>query len=284
MKIQPHGKRLSRNIFATSFRELVVAGLLCFGAVALAKPRMPLPPFPPPAPVLYSESFDEAYTVSMTNAVATLGDYAYDESWSGYALQRTGTITPFLVPGVDDTGHTNLAASGAIQFWFKPDWSSVSVTNGTGPGEDVPLLEWTALANNRALVIWSLEASANGSVLALLKPGNGGPDAYLSKTISWKADQWHLLTLDYSTTNTALFIDGKLAAQGAGTPAVSAAAAALSLGSTLTGGLAADGDFDELYCFGRLLRTNDVALYYQETSGQAELGPVSEAEIQAQQA
>jgi hypothetical protein len=284
LKSSASRNRLSHDILTMSSRLLVVAGFLCFGADAHAKPRMPLPPFPPPAPVLYSESFDEAYTVWMTNAEVTAGDYTYDESWSGYALQRTGTVTPFLVPGVDDAGHTNLAASGAIEFWFKPDWSSVSVTNGTGPGEDVPLLEWTALANNRATVIWSLEASANGSVLALLKPGNGGPNAYLSKTISWKADQWHLLTLDYSTTNTVLFIDGKLAAQGAGTPPVSVAAAALSLGSTLTGGLAADGDFDEFYCFGRQLRTNDVTLYYEETSGQAALGPVSEAEIEAQQA
>jgi hypothetical protein len=283
MKSTASRNRPSHIMLTTLSRSLVVVSLL-FSAAALAKPRMPLPPFPPPAPVLYSESFDEAYTVWITNAEVTLGNYTYDESWSGYALQRLGTITPFLVDGVEDTGHTNLAASGAVQFWFKPDWSSISVTNGTGPGEDVPLLEWTALANNRSTVVWSLEASADGSVLALLKPGNGGPDAYLSKTISWKADQWHLLTLDYGTSNTALFIDGKLAAQGAGTPPVSLAAAELSLGSTLTGGLAADGDFDDLYCFGRQLRTNDVALYYEETSGQAALGPVSEAEIQAQQA
>ena len=274
----------SDSIAGTLFKAFLVAGLLISSqSGALAKPRRPLPPIPPTGPVLFSESFDEAYTVGATNAQVTLGNYTYAESWTGYALQRSGTITPFLIPGVDATGHTNLATSGAIHVWFKPDWSSVSVTNGTGPGMDVPLLEWTAVAYNQATVIWSLEVSADGSLLALLKPGNGGPVALLTNGISWQAGQWHLLTLDYGTSGTALFVDGDLVAQGAGTPSVSLAAAQLSVGSTIAGAIPAEGDFDEFSSFGRAQTTNDVTFYYTASSGQAALGPISEAEIEAWQ-
>jgi len=67
MKSTASRNRPSHIMLTTLSRSLVVVSLL-FSAAALAKPRMPLPPFPPPAPVLYSESFDEAYTVWMTNA------------------------------------------------------------------------------------------------------------------------------------------------------------------------------------------------------------------------
>ena len=283
MKIEMAGRRIACSFSTILMRTFVVAGLLAFGPGGFANPRRPLPPIPPTGPVLYSESFDEAYTVGATNAQVTLGNYTCDESWSGYALQRSGTISPFLVPGVDASGHTNLAASGAIHVWFKPDWSSVSVTNGTGPGMDVPLLEWTAVAYNQATVVWSLEVSADGSLLALLRPGNGGPVALLTNGIIWQAGQSHLLTLDYGTSGTALFVDGELVAQGVGTPSVSPAAAQLSVGSTVTGALPAESDFDELSCFGRAQTTNDVGFYYAATSGQAALGPVTEAEIEAWQ-
>jgi hypothetical protein len=167
---------------------------------------------PSTASAIYSERFDEPSSSGATNSQVTVSNYTYDESWSGYALQRSGTLTPFLIAGVDATGHTNLAQSGAIFFWFKPGWSSVSVTNGSGPGEDVPLLEWTAVAGGQSTVIWSLEASADGSLLALLEPGTSGPTALLTNQISWQAGQWHLLTLNYGTSGTALFVDGQLAA------------------------------------------------------------------------
>ena len=264
----------------TPYRAAWVIGLLLgLGLPAGALPRQPLPPFPTMGPVLYSERFDEAYAAGATDAEVPLGNYTYDESWSGYALQRSGTITPFLVPGVDANGRTNLGVSGAIRFWFKPSWSS-----GGGPGVDVPLIEWTTVANNQATVVWSLDVSADGTTLALLEPGNGGPIALLTNQINWQAGDWHLLTLDYGPGGTALFVDGELVAQGVGTPTVSLSAAQLSLGSTVTGALPAAGDFDELYCFGRAQTTNDVGFYYAATSGQAALGPVSDAEIEARQA
>ena len=230
-------------------------------------------------PVLYSERYDEAYAAGATDAEVPLGNYTYDESWSGYALQRSSTITPFLVPGVDANGQTNLGVSGAIRFWFKPSWSS-----GTGPGVDVPLIEWTTMTYSQATVIWSLDVSADGTTLALLEPGSGGPIALLTNQINWQAGDSHLLTLDYGPGGTALFVDGELVAQGVGTPTVSLSAAQLSLGSTVTGALPAAGDFDELYCFGRAQTTNDVEFYYAAASGQAALGPVSDAEIEARQA
>ena len=64
--------------------------LLTFTLTGLATPRLPLPPIPEFASLLYHESFDAPYLSGITNAQVTTDKFTYSESWSGYALQRTG--------------------------------------------------------------------------------------------------------------------------------------------------------------------------------------------------
>ncbi len=81
--------------------------------------------------------------------------------------------------------------------------------------------------------------------LSLIGQSDSGPVELLSAGIAWQANVYHHLALDYGPEGTALFIDGTLAAQGAGTLAIPPALAALVLGSTSTGTATPGGDFDE---------------------------------------
>ena len=247
-----------------------------------AAPRWPLPPIPEFVPPLYSETFDENFSYGETAARLTVGSYVLNESWSGYALQRSGAVIPFVIPGMDATGHTNISChnSGALRFWFKPDWSSVSIAGGTGPGATAQLAELDAVVSKQSAVDWSLQISADGNTLVLLDP-NG--NALLKTSVSWIEGQPHLITLDYHPQWTALFVDAELAAQGAGVTELLPKLAVLVLGSSLMGENPAQGDFDEFYSFPKLLSEMDVQFCYNFNSGNVALGPISREEIAAKQ-
>jgi len=169
----------------------------------------------------------------MTNAQVTVGKFVFDESWSGYALQRSGAaVTPFLVPAVDSTGHTNIScnnSAGTIRFWFEPTiWSSATQT-GTGPGSVATLLELDAIGKGESANVWSLQISADGTLLSLVAQSDNQPTLLLQTEISWLAHQSHLIALDYSPKETTLFLDGQIVAQGAGVQAVPPELAALCL-------------------------------------------------------
>ena len=233
--------------------------------------------------MIYSESFDETYYAGALDAVVTVDNLTLVESWSGYALKCSGSsVNPFIVPAVDSTGHTNITcnAAGAMQFWFKPNWSSVSLANGTGPGVNAPLVEMSAVGKKQSVVVWSLQVSSDGTAIGLLGGGNGGPVVLLKTGISWQADESHLITLDYSPKGTALFIDGTPVAIGAGTLVIPPAVGAMSVGSTLSGTDTAGGDFDELNSYSRLLTQKDVTFYYNALGSFAAMGPISQAELQ----
>ena len=75
----------------------VLAWFLIVATSALARPRNSLPPMPEFARVLYHESFDWIYSFGMTNAEFVVPNYGtLQESWALYALQRLGTVTPFI--------------------------------------------------------------------------------------------------------------------------------------------------------------------------------------------
>ncbi len=204
------------------------------------------------------------------------------ESWSGYALECSGSpVNPFVVSAVDSTGHTNLTCNtGAIQFWFKPNWSSASLANGNGPGVNAPLIELSVVGNRESVAAWSLQVSSDGTMLALLGGANGGPEALLKTGISWQADKSHLVTLNFSPKGTALFIDGTLVATGGGTLAIPPAVGAVTVGSGLAGTDPADGAFEELCSYSHLLNQKEVSFIYEALSSNAALGPISQAEYQ----
>jgi hypothetical protein len=282
MKPSAFGKIYSHNPFYLLARAFVLAGLFVCTLNALARPRDALPPMPELAPILFHENFDYVCPDCVTNARVTIPNYGeLVASWSWYALQRSGTVTPFIISAVDSAGRPVVACdTGALRFWLKPYWSSAP--DGTGPGKNARLVELVVAGGKQVATVWWLQVSPDGSALSLIGQTDTGPVELLKAGIDWQAGESHLVTLDYGPKGTALFIDGQLAAEGEGTLAVPPKVAALVWGSTLAGTETADGEMDELYCFGLPLTAADVAFYYHGLSRQAARGPISAAEEQAE--
>jgi hypothetical protein len=187
-----------------------------------------------------------------------------------------------LVPAQTAEGQARVAceADGAVRFWLRPGWSSPAA-GGAGPGKPARLLELVVTDVMEAAVTWSLRVTPEGAGLVLLGQSETELAPLLKTEIAWSAGDWHQVGLNYGPGGTALFVDGWLVAEGAGTVAVPAQVAVLVVGSTLAGTETAEAEFEEVYAFGRPLR--DTALSYRALAAQAALGPVSDAEWQARQ-
>src|SRR6266481_4227600 len=104
------GSRLSICLLASQL-FLTVAGL--------ASPRIPLPSAPELAKLLYHLDFDSVFYSSPDRPDSVTTDYGtLVSSWSGYALLRSGAVTPYVVPALDSNGCSQLSCSnGCIRFW-----------------------------------------------------------------------------------------------------------------------------------------------------------------------
>ncbi len=258
------------SCLALAFTLLVLATAgMPLGLIARPRPPLPLPEF---APLLSRAGFDEPFWARTEKPESFHPAYSdLVDGWSGYALRRARlAVTPFVVPALDESGHTNVAcASGAVRFWFKPDWSS-----GAGPGGPARLIELSAVGETDAVAGWALVVSADGATLALA----GLAGDLVRAEIDWQAGEWHSVTLNYGPKGSALFLDGRLAAQGAGVPAIPPAVAALTVGSTLAGADAAQGEFDEVAFFARPLTEIAVAFGHQLYAASAARGAISAEE------
>ena len=275
------------------YAALTISAWYLCKASAPAAPRPPLPPIPEFASQLYHESFDASFSSGITNAQVIKDQFTYDESWSGYALQRVGDVVlPYVVPALDFKGRTNVSCSqGTIRFWFKPAWTSAATDKGIGPGTLATLLELDAVGKGESANAWSLQISPDGNTLSLVAQSDNNPMVLLETGISWSANRSHLVWLNYGPKETTVFLDGQIVAQGTGTPTVPPEMAALVVGSSLAGKAVAGGDFDELACYdscatrnGELTaQTLDVSFYWNYCADYAALGPISAEEIAARE-
>jgi hypothetical protein len=100
--------------------------------------------------------------------------------------------------------------------------------------------------------------------------------------IAWQAGQWHLIALSYSAEASALYLDGALAARGAGVRYWPDERLALEqgffVGSDSSGGNLAQGQFDELATFADPLATERVAAYHRALMPAVLLGPIAPEE------
>ncbi len=249
--------------------------LVCAVSV-FAAPRAPYPPLPELVRTLRSESFDEVYYAGVSNAAVMIPNYGtLRESWSGYALERVGVVSPFVIAGLNEAGWEQVATgNGAVRFWFQPYWASTSVAKGQSPGQSTTLLEFAVADGAQAAVLWSLQVNPAGTALALV--GSDGKEVLLEAKITWAAGVWHQVVLNYGPDGTELVLDGEVVTKGAGTLAVPAKVARLVIGSSLSGEWSAGGEFDEVFCFARPLK---LAFHHLAFRDIAALGPVTEAEM-----
>jgi hypothetical protein len=191
---------------------------------------------------------------------------------------------------------------GAWRVWFKSDWSSTLTGLGSGSGDVARLLTLISMdTNGNASTIYSLLVSADGNALQLVC-GNGSNEASacLSAPIAWVAGTWNLLTVCYSPTNSALFINDALVASGDGLPTIPADAVpntGLVIGSDLNGQQIAFGQLEFFTAFNGSRRIHhspvcdfgldpfwNIMSYYQYLSPFTAMGCLSPAEIAARDA
>lgn len=242
-----------------------------------------MPPLPEMTTRLWQESFDAPYFALGTNRTETVNT-SYGllvSSWSGYALERAGKVTPFVVAGMDGAGKVQVASEGAIRFWLTPYWGSAAA-GGNGPGVNVRLLELVAVGEKEAVVAWSLQVSPKGNEIYLFGQSETGAVQLLSTEITWTANTPHGLALNYSPTGTVLFVDGELAASGTGTYPVPPGVAGLVVGSAVDGTDAAGGYVDKVATFAKPFTLAAVRFHYNGNADEAAMGPVSAEEWAAE--
>jgi hypothetical protein len=265
-----------RNYISKLAFTTTLVGLLYCQQNVWAMPRSPLPPIPEQTP-LYHETFDGDYFLGDTNCQLVIsGLGVLDESWSGYALERTGSpVEPFIISALNGDGSINITSDtgGALRFWIKPHW-----TSGGGPASPATLLELDAVNGTETAYAWSLQISPDGNTLELLNQTDAGAQEVLQASISWQTGSSHNVILDFNSQNTAIYLDGALAAEGSGVTAVPPSAGELVLGSALSGTNTADADFDEFYSFSNWLSESDASSYLVFTASEAALGPISATE------
>lgn len=258
-------------------------------AIADAKPRPLSPPWPSFGLLTY-EGFNQPYGFATNQTIDTA---IWAESWSGYSLNRQGTtVTPWAVPMVVSNSFRVEPERGAIRLWYRPDQSS-----GIGSGATATLLQLATVSGGTSEVWWSLVVSPDGDEVHLVCQTESGPQSCLQAEVNWKAGSWHLITVGFTPTNSALFIDDQLAASGDGLATIPSEAApytSLTIGSAANGTTPAQGQFEELSVFsGRkrmqqvmgnifgLSRDWEIGIYWASLSKTAALGPISDEEIAA---
>lgn len=241
---------LAKDAMKRTFLPISCAVIVCLHLVTpnqvQAKPRPVQPPWPSQSQ-LYREGFNQPYHLSSDQ---TLDSSTWTESWSGWALNRSSQaskVTPWRVPMLTSNGQWNLDPQrGAFQMWYRPEYKS-----GSGPGSLARLLTLVSAKGNLSAVWWSLAVSADGTCLQLVCETAKGSESCASVPVSFQAGNWYLLTLGYTETNTALFVDDQQVAEGNGlltVPEEAVPFTSLLIGSGLSDEVAA-GQIEEFAAF-----------------------------------
>ena len=93
---------------------------------------------------------------------------------------------------------------------------------------------------------------------------------YVSAPISWTTNYWHYIVLTYSTTNTALYMDGELATSGPPVtvfPGPDVLTNGFYLGSDSNGVLQAQGMFNNMYTFSTPLDAGIIGELFNRSYG-----------------
>lgn len=291
MRIPSRQKKRTPGITLHLF--LVAALLFLWGITTVgAKPRPLSPPWPSFG-LLAREGFDQPLGFSTNQMIDSA---VWLESWSAYSLNRQGTtVTPWVMPMVVSNVFRLEPERGAYRLWYRPDYSS-----GMGAGQPATLLTLATVKDKTELVWWSLVVSASGNEIHLVCETANGPQSCLQAEVNWEAGSWNLLTLGFTPTNCALFIGDQLKAVGEGLPTIPSeltSYTSLSVGSSLEGGLPAQGQIEELAIFsgrkkmqqvmGNIFGLSvdwEIGIYFTSLSKTAALGPISDEEIAARKA
>ncbi len=206
------------------------------------------------------------------------------EFGDGTALVVNSTNAAWLRFKVNESdGTTNLVVNpGSLLMWFAPIWSSTNV-GGTGPGTWGRFIDVGNYTTNASFGWWSLYTDPwGGNIYFSAQTNNGTQANYLSAPISWTTNDWHLLVLTYSPTNTALYIDGTIATNAPGLtiwPGPNVLTNGFYIGSATNGADQAHGMFDDLAVYSYILTPQSISNLFFGVSIQYWANPLNPANI-----
>ncbi|TXT49500.1 MAG: beta-glycosidase-like protein [Limisphaerales bacterium] len=188
-------------------------------------------------------------------------------SWSGRGLQvGTNDSWRFLTyRDVETNGSPNInLREGSVRFWFKPNWASTNAS-GTGPGTWGRLVSVGWFTYDGSVGFWDLQFHPEGNQITF--NGFDGQTnygvGYLAANISFHSNQWHQITLTYSPSSSALYIDGQLVQTGSGITAwpnaSMRATTGFSIGNDYYGGQTVNGQFRDFETFNYPLAASEIA-------------------------
>jgi len=182
---------------------------------------------------------------------------------------------------IEASGTNNFSPNvGSVTFWFAPDWDSVSA-GGTGPGIAGRLIEAGSYTTDSSYGWWSLYFDENGDNIYFSAQTNdlsSTATTYLSAPITWTTHYWHFITLTYSATNTALYLDGGLVTSGLPLtvyPGTDVLSNGFFIGSDSNGVAQAHGMFNNVYTYGVPLDANTIQSIYTYSSMWYWMNPVN---------
>src|ERR1041384_5568775 len=190
--------------------------LLFLAGVVQATSSPPNPGDPPQTLDYWSFTDTTNWTSDYGYAPVSFTNLTTSSLGNGTALVVDSTNAAWLQYNVTENDGTNNITLdyGTVMFWFAPKWSSTN-QGGTGPGQWGRFIEVGAYTTNASYGWWSLfidPAGTNISFSAQTNNGNGA--VYLSAAVSWTNQYWHHVALTYSSTNSALYLDGNLVTNG----------------------------------------------------------------------
>jgi hypothetical protein len=189
-------------------------------------------------------------------APVSFTNLSYSDLGNGNSLVVDTNIPAWLQYNVfENDGTTNLTVdTGTVMFWFAPNWSGTN-QGGSGPGVFGRLLEVGTYTTNSSYGFWSLYVDDVGNNLYFSAQTNdlsGTFTNYLTVPIAWTTNYFHFITLTYSATNTALYLDGTLATNRPGVsiyPGTNVLANGFYVGSSSNGVNQVHGMFNSLQTF-----------------------------------
>ncbi|MBN9693980.1 MAG: hypothetical protein J0M24_27370 [Verrucomicrobia bacterium] len=102
--------------------------------------------------------------------------------------------------------------NGSVAFWFRPTWSPGSTR---APMVPIPLVEVGAAQTNR-VGWWALQLGAGGRELSFLTQSGGQETLLLKAPVNLVSNVWAHVSLTWSPTNSALFLNGQRITNGLG--------------------------------------------------------------------
>jgi hypothetical protein len=223
--------------------------IICLGLVTSGLAQ-PLPPPPPPNPVLSFWPFAGTnYPIAAGYAPIAFTNITNVPIWFDDAVlvDTSNTIPAYLQYNVVEAdGHTNFSVNNcALWFWFSPDWSSTNAA-GAGPGYWANLLSIGQWTSNASYGWWSLYTDPAGCNFYFSAQNGGTETNYFTAPISWTANTFHFIGLEYSPSNSVLCLDGELTTNGPGVtlyPGPDVLTNGLFIGSDSSGFAQAQGQF-----------------------------------------